>query len=851
MKKTLLAAAIALGIVLTASAQIKGPIVDKILLEAKTQEDIALKDVAAGRSDLFNYGTDGATFKALPDDVKAKLDPYAITGALYEDLYINPYPNKAPYTAKTADGKVQFNPFAIREVRYAMNFLISRKQIIDEILVGAGVPMYTPVIPGQPNSSRFGLVASKLGFTAAGNEKKALADIDAAMQKAAAADPKLAKKGQWWTYDGDPVAIKYLIRVDDPNLRLPEGRYIANQIEKAGIKVDRLEYDRAKCSAIWNKTDPAEYQWTLYTDAWGGGQTYAFWDQNIAQMYAPWYAFMPGGGKAGTWQYENKELDDLTQDCVNGRVKDSAEYYDKLLRATDIGLKESLRVFIAATTNYTCANKDRFASRMLWGAGDGINNFSLYSADVKPEKDGTKVLKMTEFSSKGNLFMQAWDPIGPDGFGDTYSSVVIKNVSDMEYVANPITGIMAPLTATWSGVKTGAIDFTATPPKGSIPVPAAAVLWNARAQKWEPGINYLDVKGDGSTYDYVKVDAGKNLAWSQATYKFKFGRWHDGRAMDINDYRYAIARRYDLSVKRGDNDKVYEESYAGTINPQLIPFKGYLFNKDNTITVYGNTNYPMDQNQLAQLLLPSLMIEASNYADVLPWTIHEALKYMVAEGAASKTAYAFNSNGDLTEVDLLAQNCVADVKAKLQELAAKKWVPESLAGYVTPDQAVKAYQASVAFIDKHGHAVISNGGFVIDKYDSKNNSMVMAAYRDPAYPFEKGWFTKTFSSSFARIDKINVGDYAAGKDLKVAVTVSEVAFPAGGAKPLAKGTVKVTVVADKETTVAAKIAKAGSAEAVIPAAALSGLKPGSYTVIVEAALGAEAGSVDTSNLIVF
>jgi hypothetical protein len=146
--------------------------------------------------------------------------------------------------------------------------------------------------------------------------------------------------------------------------------------------------------------------------------------------------------------------------------------------------------------------------------------------------------------------------------------------------------------------------------------------------------------------------------------------------------------------------------------------------------------------------------------------------------------------------------------------------------------------------------VISNGGFIIDKYDSKNNSMVMTAYRDAAYPFEKGWFTKTYSSSYARIDKINVGSYAKGKDVKVDVTLSEVAFPAGTAKPLAKGNIKVTLVGDKETTVVAKLAS-GKAEATIPAAALAGLKTGAYTVIVEASLGSESGSVETSNLIVF
>ena len=851
MKKGLIAIAIALCLAATASAQVKGPILDKILVDAKTQQDLALKDVASGRSDLFNYSTDGATFKALPDDVKAKLDPYAINGAFFLDLYMNPYPNKAPYTATTQDGKIAFNPFAIREVRYAMNFLINRKKIIDEIMSGAGKPMYTPVPDGQPNSSRFATVAAKLGFTATGNESKALADIDAAMKKAAAADPKLVKNGQWWTYNGDPVSVKFLIRVDDPNLRLPEGRYIADEIEKAGIKVERLEYDRAKCSSIWNKTDPASFQWALYTDAWGGGQTYEFWDGSIAQYYGPWYSFMPGGGKAGQWNYQNADIDSLTQDCVNYRIANSKEYYDKLLKATNMGIQEAVRVFIASQTTYTCANKDRFNAKMLYGVGDGIDSFSLYSADVKPGSDGLKTLKMTEFSSRGALFMAAWDPIGPDGFGDTYSGIIIKNVSDAEYGANPLTGVPFPMTASWSNVKTDKIDFSTSPATGSIPVPANAVLWNARDQKWESGINYVDVNKDGSAYDYVKVAPGKNLAWSEATFTFKFGRWHDGRAIDINDYRYALARPYDLCVQRSKDDKVYEESYAGAINPNLPRVKGVVFNGSNTITVYGDANNPMDPNTLASLLCPSLMIEASNYGDILPWPIHEALKAMVAEGAPSKTTWVFNDNGDFTEVDLLAQNCVADIKAKLQELAAKKSVPASLVGYVSPSQAVDAYNKAIAFIEKHGHAVISNGGFMIDSYDSKNNTMVLTAYRDKAYPFEKGWFTKELSTNFMRIDSVNVGTYMKGKDVAITASLSQVAYPSGVAKAAPKGDMSVTLVADKESTVAGKLTRAGVGEAVIPASMLSGLKPGAYTILVQAALGSEAGDVQTATLIVF
>src|SRR5208283_4254679 len=100
MKRRLLALwlGFAAACLVSAQAAERGPILDKILFDAKTQEDIGLKDVAAGRSDLWNYGTSGAAFKALPDDVKSKLDVYGVTGVQTLSILMNPYPNAAPYT---------------------------------------------------------------------------------------------------------------------------------------------------------------------------------------------------------------------------------------------------------------------------------------------------------------------------------------------------------------------------------------------------------------------------------------------------------------------------------------------------------------------------------------------------------------------------------------------------------------------------------------------------------------------------------------------------------------------------------------------------------------------------------
>jgi peptide/nickel transport system substrate-binding protein len=830
----------------------KGPIVDKILVNAKTQEDIAIKDVAEGKSDVFWYAANGATYKSLTDEVKSKLEVYAVPETSW-DLLLNPYPNKAPYVAKSKkDGAASFNPFAIREVRFALNFLIDRKKVVDEILSGAGQPKYSCVTMGQPNSNRYVPIIGRLGFTDAGNEAKALADIDAAM-KAAADLPenkgKLAKSGQWWTYAGKPVAVNFLIRVDDPNGRLKEGRYIADQIEKAGIKVNRLEYDRAKCSKIYNAGDPADYEWNIYTEAWGGGQTYAFWESGLAQYFSPWYANMPGGGDAGKWNYANPEIDALTQAAVNGRVKDTEDYYQKCFKAMEIGLSEAVRVFVADQTSYYMANKDRFNGRMAYGIGDGLNRASSLTADVKPDatgpNKGKKVLRITEFSAKGALFVYPWDPIGPDGFADSYGKVVSAPPSDMEFDFNPVTGMCMPLRTSYKDFKAQP-SFEGDAMVGSIPVPAEAVIWNAVDRKWESGLAWVD-KGDG-TYDYAKAsekpEYGKAVA--QATFGFSYGSWHDGRKQDVNDYRYAIALRYDISKKKGEGDKEYDEAYSGAIGPQLAVNKGFVFNKDGSITSYGDAYYPMDPVYNASLLCPLLMVQASNYQSIVGWPVLEAIVGLVKDGK-----YVYNSNGDFTEIDLLAEKHVADIKAKLGEYATAKHVPASLEGFVKSEDAAKAYNSAIAFIDKYKHAYISNGGFIIEGYDAANQTATLSATSFGDYPFPKGDLVKKVSTAYARINSVKVGTYAKGKDLAVEIAVADVSYPANKAKAAGNAKVKVTLVADKETAYAAKSSKAGLFAAAIPAKDLDSLKPGTYTLIVEAGLGSESGAVSTASLVIF
>jgi len=857
MKKTLIASAIALCLVLAAGAQAKnGPIVDKVIFDVRMDQAIAIKDTVEGKTDVFYYGIDGKTFATISAADKAKLDVYAIPSGSWS-LLLNPIPNKAPYSFVAKDGKTVFNPLAIREVRYALNWLIDRKKIVDEILLGAGDPMMTAMTPGQPGTYKFNLIGTKLGMTARGNEKKAIADIDAAM-KAAAALPenkgKLEKSGQFWTYEGQPVTIKFMIRVDDPTGRLLQGRYVADQLEKAGLKVERLEYDRSKAGKLAYSSDPAEFQWSMYTEGWGAGATRAWWDVSVSQMYAPYYGYMPGGATEGMWNYENKTIDDIAMKMYNGWFLTGDEYWSDNLKVTEIALKEAVRVYVASQMQYYIANKARFNGKMAYGVGDGLNGWSIRTADVKPGADGKKVLRATQFSAKGGLFMSAWDPVGTDGFSDTYSNNITDPTWDPATFEAPNNAKDTPLAVKWDLSK--AVSKVAADkdgdgqPEGLIPVDKAATIYNSKTKKWESGVEYKLV---GDKYEYVKATA-PIMAYSQNEITYKYGKWHSGVPVTLADLQYATAFQYEWCNKDSENDKLYDEAFASNLQPTLAVNKGSVIAKDGaTFINYYNYNWPMDKERLAAGNLPTPKAANQGHPNGVSFEIYEALALLVTEGSKSGTAYSFSSDPSMTEVDVVQPKCVADIKAKLEEMAAKKYVPVSITAWLTPDQAVARYRAAVKFIETYGHAYISNGPFFISKIDFNANYMELTAFRD--YGYKSDYWPKALRTTLTRIDDVKVPATAQRtKDAEIVVTVSNVVYPDDTAKA-ADGKTKVSVTLVKadntEVTYAAKFASAGSFKAVIPAKDLGALKPGSYTVVVQSVLGTEAPAVTPTSIVLF
>ena len=836
----ILALGLALGAAMSLSAQQpkKGPIVDRVLFDVRMQEDIALKDAAEGRTDIFLYPVQGNTFRALPLDTQRKLDVYNVPSGSWS-LMLNPVPNEAPYTI-AVDGTEYFNPFAIREVRYALNFLINRKYIVDEVLGGAGGPMFTMATPGQPGTYRYDLIPVKLGMTATGNEKKAIQDITAALQTAAtlpALKGKLVKGDTFWQWNGSDLTVKFLIRVDDPNGRLKEGRYIADQIEKAGIRVQRLEWDRVKCIQVAYNDDPARFEWSIYTEGWGAGETRRYWDNIVSQWYAPWQGYQAGGANAHFWRYRNDEIDSLTRRIQNGQFRDARQYWDSVLRATELGLTEATRIQVAWQSQLYAVNKARFTRRMVYGLGDGLDSWSLVTADVKPEKSGERVLRVTQLSARGSLFASAWDPVGVDGFHDMYSLFISAPTVDRATLVTPNTADDAPLRAGWKDVLTKVSvsgDTSGPAVAGEIPVPPDAIVYDPKASAW--------------------VDVGPGVtSFSKATYTYLWGNWHDGVPIGVADIMYAQAFTWKWITKVQDKDPYYDAGYESVMRPAQETLKGIVVNPDKSITVYYNFNH-MDPDRIGATGALYTAVSASGQQVNCSWEIIEALAKMVAEGGASGTPWSFSSDPAYTEVDVLAPTCISDIKAKLREFISASYVPDSIRQFTTPEECVARYGAAIAWIDAHHNAYINNGPFFINTVDPGASFVELKAFRDPTYPFEAGYWNRYFRISTTRIDSITPPALALrGKPLAVTIRVSTIEYPETAATPTnATARIRLTLVAPgDEKSYKGVFVRPGQYSVIIPASDTKALAAGTCTIIVESQLRSESPSVESSTFVLF
>jgi len=410
--------------------------------------------------------------------------------------------------------------------------------------------------------------------------------------------------------------------------------------------------------------------------------------------------------------------------------------------------------------------------------------------------------------------MHAWDPIGDDGFSDVYSGVCADPTGGSAMFESPVTAIFTSLWAFPKDVETQVERNEKGELIGKIPVAPEAIKYDSARNEW------------------VKVGE-RVTSFSKGTYSFRFGKYHHGQSIGVADFLYADALSEEWVNKDGEDDRYYDATYESSWKPLRESGKGWVIHPDNTITTYFDFNFPASKERVTGRGAPSLNVLSGRPNIFVPWEILEALSQMVAEGSASGETYSFTF-GEATEPDLLSPSSVADIRAKLVEMKEAQHVPDAVKGYMTSEEAVASYEASIKWIDDHGHAMISAGPFYIEKYDPTTNYMELTANRDPDYPYTPDYWQNALTATMLQIDSVDIPPmYAAEeKNMPVRVYVSEVLYPTGISKPAERGEVSAMLVTPtEEISYKANYVEPGVFEATIP---VEGLEAGSYTILINA-----------------
>lgn len=658
-----------------------GVFVDGVTYVQYTDDAVALADVGAGRLDIHygGLGTEHSSSQSGAQILESQSGSYS--------LLVNP-----------ASGG-PFNLFADTTARYALNYIVDRGLVVNEMLGGRGSPMHLAYAAHDPD---YVAVASRGIPQFSYDPARAERLISGALERAGA-----IKENETWMFDNNPVVIKVFIRSDDL-VRKSIGELLSQELENIGLAVERQYGDLNKAFVIVYGSDPASLLWNVYTEGWGGKAGFVRYDPTtLAQMYAPWFSAMPGFNDPSYWNYEHNELDEITGQIYSGEFANANERDQLLWRAANIGVSESVRVFIASGS-------------LLYAAGsevDGIVND--FGAGVPSRFTPINAQTPSGHLRVGvqQIYQGAWNPVM--GFSDIHSSRIWATLADPAIFRHPYTGSPIPVRASW--------DVQTMGPEPSIPVPPSAVLWDVESQSWQGA-------------------PSGTLASSAVTLDLAMSEWHHGQMMDINDIMYSAYFVTEWGTEQEKGDPKFDSEFASRAAQSISTLRGIEQIDETTLRIYVDY-WHFDDAEIASW--------ASAWAG-MPWELYAGM-----EEAVSSMDVSFSRSGAAASgvpwLSLITKSDASIVAKHIEELQKISHIPKPLEQLGSDTQYVsQRYNAALEWIDEHDHAVISNGPFYLERYLPESRTILTRAFDSASYPFEQGHWLYLADVSLPRITKVEI-----------------------------------------------------------------------------------------------
>jgi peptide/nickel transport system substrate-binding protein len=597
------------------------------------------------------------------------------------------------------------NPFEFHDIRFAINFLINRNFISNELLHGYGIPMYDAFGLFSPDYPIVMDTVESFGFHY--DPDYALNQIKKTLLAQGA---KL--KDEKWYYNDKPIKIKVLIRSDDLQRKVL-GELVSSELEQLGFTIIKDYSDLNKAVTITQGSDPQKFLWHVYTEAFAGSTSFIKYnDAVLAQMYSPWYANMPGNQNPGFWQYQNSTLDKITQKLVFSNFSSENERNRLVNQATRMGIEESVRIFLVKNIDPYAVSSSVTGLVNDFGAGI-TSKYSLLNA--KSERNNSLKVGVKQ------IYQGAWNTIG--GFSDAYSINIYSNIADNPTLRHPFTGEVISM-------RNQILNSTMNGPHDRILIHPDTIIWN-------------------STLGWVHVEKN-STSLSKVTYKILYSNWHNGIPMDKSDLLYSLYFMYEWGTNSGDTDLTFDPEYTSRMELGLPYFKGIRFISENDDIVESYLDqWHYDNKEIAA--------SAGVWAQE-PWEITAATERLVLSNALSfSKSQSTTKNAEWLSLIIPAHANL--IKNELLKMKNENFIPTPLRGIVNLEEAKKRYEASINWIEKHNHAVISNGAFYLDKYNPSGRTIDIRVFNDSSYPFERNYWSNFENPKTIQVASVNFSKF--------------------------------------------------------------------------------------------
>jgi len=676
----------------------KNSFVDSVKFIQYLDENTALEEVRNGNLDLYYYRISADRLENTKS--REGLNVFDSSGGSYSIL-VNP--------AETE----KFNPFSIKENRFALNYLVDRKLIVNELMAGYGAPMISNYGPFDP--AYLSIIEQLEAFNFRYNPTLAEETIAKNLKEQGA-----IKVDDKWQIDGTPIEITFFIRSDDP-VRKSIGEILASELERIGFTVIKDFGDLNKAFVVVYGSNPADLKWNLYTEGWNKSAFVKYDSVGLGQMYSPWFSNMPGFNVPDYWNYQNDHIDTLSQRIYTGDFESSKEREELIQQATVEGVNESVRIFLASKVDQYVVNQNVHGVVNDFGAGVP-SRFTPINAQSNNDE---LVIGVKQ------IYQGAWNPVM--GFSDSYSRQIWGILSDPVTFPHPFTGEIFPVRGDWKVETAG--------PEGVLDLPDDAIMWEPISQEW-------------------KKVAKNATAVSKVTFDLKFSNWHNGQKMDMNDVLHSLYFTIEWGTQTDESDKTFDSEFTPRAAQSVQTLIGVKPIDENTIEVYVDY-WHFDEGEIA---------DWASLWSTMPWEIFTAIEQAVIDGKVSISRSGATSK-NINWVSLIIPNDATLIQSYLDEFKKERYIPSSLKELESDFEYFdNRYSASSEWITKNNHAVISNGPFYLNAYSPESRTISVSAFEDESYPFKAGYWSDFENTDFPKITNVQMPNLIQ-KQEELAITI--------------------------------------------------------------------------------